>query len=353
MILYKSDYEKINFTIKRLIFFMLIIITTPSFGQNFKGEKRIYLLDITGSMFGEGKSENIFDQVKASLIDAINAIDNPTTDVTVITFGKSVKDKWSAKASTNGKNDLISKINNIGTSYTGKDIQQATNIAAALEGAYKEININRINYLFLYTDGGHNFYNDQYNSDLQCVRNIVDIICEKNNGIDDVYPFYIMLTEKANSQELRDALSCITIVNNATPEIVIVRPEKRRSSINLLENNLTADIRFVSNKNSSLSKDVIITAQIEANSFFTIDKTKYQLSSKLGTIKIQLIPMYDLNNIQSDLAFQSELELSFDIDYNGKVDPYKSVEMRPNSIIIDVINIREKTVSISIIEEEE
>ena len=245
---------------------------------------------------------------------------------------------------------MISKINSI-DSYTGQSIQQATNIAGALEGANGEIDVNRINYLFLYTDGGHNFYNGQSSSDLQCVRNIVQEICAKNNRTDDVYPFYIMLTEKANSQELRDALNCITIVNNPTPEIVIVRPEQSHSSINLLENNLSTEIRFVSDKNSSLSKGVIITAHLENNRFFDLSKTEYQLTSKLGSIKIQLVPKYDMRNISNNLDYLSELDIEFNIEYDGKVDPYKFVKMRPNSIVIDLINEREKPVKISIIEE--
>ena len=336
--------------LKRLILFILILSTISSFGQNFKGEKRIYVLDITGSMWGAGGNENIFDEVKASLINAISALDNPATDVTVITFGKSVKDIWSAKASIEGKKDLISKIN--GISNDGESIQQATNIAAALEGANEEIDKIRFNYLFLYTDGGHNFYNGMSSSDLQCVRNIVKIICSKNNRTDDVYPFYIMLTEKANSAELRAALGCISIVNNSTPEIVIVRPEKSRCSINLLEKHLSTDIRLISNKNSSLPAGVKITAHLQENEFFTLNNTEYQLSSQLGSINIQIVPVYNLKNIQNELDLYSELELVFDIDYIGQVDSFQSVEMRPERIVIDIINEREKTVTISIIEEE-
>jgi len=160
-----------------------------------------------------------------------------------------------------------------------------------------------------------------------------------------------MLTEKANSPELRDALGCITIVNNPTPEIVIVRPEQSHSSINLLENHLSTEIRFVSDKSTYLSEGVTVTADLANNRFFDLKDTIYQLTSKLGSINIELVPRIDMMTITHNLDRLTELGIEFNIEYNDTVDPYKFVKMRPNSIVIDLVNEREKTVKISVIEE--
>ena len=135
-----------------LVFVIALLISISSFSQTFKTEKRIYLLDITGSMYGKGSGENIFTEVKNNLIQTINSLDNPQTNITVITFGKGVVDIWEAQATANGKSNLITNINTH-NEYKGLDLQTATNICDALSAANDKISINMLNYLFLFTDG--------------------------------------------------------------------------------------------------------------------------------------------------------------------------------------------------------
>ena len=332
-----------------LVFVITLFISVSSFSQNFKTEKRIYLLDITGSMYGKGSGEDIFTEVKNNLIQTINSLDNPQTNITVITFGKGVVDIWEAQATATGKSNLITNINTH-NEYKGLNLQTATNICDALSAANDKISIDMLNYLFLFTDGGHNFPD----KNLQCVRDIVNVICEKNNRTDDVYPFYIMLTKKASSTELKNALNCFTILDDGcpTPEIVIVRPEKNRSSINLLENKLSSKIKFISNKSSSLPSSVKLNLILDNNRFFSLDKNEFELSPELGTITVKLNLKEDMSVLQSSLPLKSELNLRFSINYLNKDDVCKTVEMRPENIFIDVINKREKSVTITVINEE-
>jgi len=326
-----------------------LLFSISSFSQNFKEEKRIYLLDITGSMWAAGGGQNIFTEVKNSLINTINALDNPETSITVITFGKGIEDVWKSKASAEGKKEIISRINSY-DDYEGKDVQKATNICDALEEANNEIDTNLFNYLFLYTDGDHNYPN----SSLQCVRGIVNEICKKNNRTDDVYPFYIMLTDNASSTELKDALSCFTIYDNncQTPEIVIVRPEKNKTSINLLENKLSTEINFIANKKTVLPSKVKIKVNMSNDPNFRLKNNIFTLDENLGFIKLEFEAKQNLNDIKARLPLMSKLNLSFTVDYISKVGNCKTIEMRPENIIVDVINKREKTVIISIVNED-
>jgi hypothetical protein len=324
------------------------MITVSSFSQNFKEEKRIYLLDITGSMWGLDGGEKIFDDVKNSLIYTINSLENPETDITIITFGKGVEDTWKAKASPKGKSELIDKINSYSEDeYEGKNTQIATNICDALKAAEKEIDPIMFNYLFLYTDGVHNYPS----SSLQCVKNIVQNICVKKDGVIDVYPFYIMLTKKASSSELRKALGCFTIIDGcSTPDVVIIKSEKNRTSINLLENKLSTEIRFVSNRSSSLPDKIKLILTLSENENFKLKETIYYLSENLGKITIDLLPIRNLSTIKSNLPLKSELKIKFSIGYLEKVNDCQTVEIRPENIIIDVLNKQEKTVTISLTE---
>ena len=338
---------------QKKIAILIIVIIIPlcgAFGQNFKDENRVFILDITGSMWGVGGTENIFDEVKESLIESINSIDNPATNITVITFGKDIKDKWSEKATLEGKNHLITKINTI--SYDKKDpapIQQATNICKALKEANSEIRANLFNYLFLYTDGKHNYPD----ADLNCVRDLVKEICAKNNRTNDVYPFYIMLTKQADSPELRHTLKCFTTPDPGctSPQIIIIRPERTHYSINLTDDKLAARINFISNTNSTLPSKVKISAKLTYDNYFRLAETEYLLSPELGSIEIELIPLRDINSIRTDPSLPSSLELFFNnTEYSTIVEKCKTVETRPNKIIIELINTREKTVTISVIE---
>lgn len=341
---------KINLNVlKKLLILPFLLFSIVLFSQNFKKEKRIYVLDLTGSMWGSGAGTDIFDEVRVGLIQTINALENPSTDISVITFGKDVIEIWNAEASVIGKQGLIKKINAI-EPFNGQPIRQATNICAALEAAKKKLNPLKFNYLFLYTDGGHNFYNGASNNNLQCVRDIVAEICLKNNRTDDVYPFYIMLTKQASSQELKNSLACFTVYDNncANPEIVIVRPEQNRYSINLLENKLSAEVKFISNKKTSLISDVNLKVTLKDNSAFTLKKTSYKLTAQLDPIIIEFTPKGNLELLKSNLPLKSELELIFEVNYLTGVGNCKTVEMRPDKAFIDVINRREKTVNISI-----
>jgi len=332
-----------------LITAITLIFFVSGFSQNFKNENRIYLLDITASMWGHN-GEEIFSEVKNSLIRTINSLENPETNITVITFGKRVEDTWKAKATPSGKKELINKINTYDKDDKDKfkDVQMGTNICDALKAADKEINPKMFNYLFLYTDGAHNYPN----IDLQCIKDIVQGICNKKNGIIDIYPFYIMLTDKASSSELREALGCFTIIEGcSTPEIVIIKPEKNRASINLLENKLSTEIKFVSNRSSSLPSKVKLKLTLSGNNNFKLKKTEYVLSENLGKISIDFMPRRELSTIKTDLPLKSELSLEIKISYIDNFGKCKTIEMRPENIIIDVINKKEKTVIITILNE--
>lgn len=75
-----------------------------------KLERRVYYLDVTASMIGYNNSQNIWNTVVANLKHAINAIDNPTTEIVIKTFtdaNHNIETIVTEKTTPEGKNKIM------------------------------------------------------------------------------------------------------------------------------------------------------------------------------------------------------------------------------------------------------
>ena len=142
-----------------LLLFFLLIFPTETFCQNFKGERRVYYLDATYSMLTnkvEGKT--LWDASKDNLINAINKIEDPSTEIVVIAFAddKNIsKNQWlriEDIATNSGKKNLTNQIKN----WKAHSPTSMTNLGKPInEFVEKEAKSDKINYMFLLTDGEH------------------------------------------------------------------------------------------------------------------------------------------------------------------------------------------------------
>lgn len=127
----------------------LIIATIPLYANNYKPEKRIYLMDLSGSMTGLGsvRTDNVLDKMKADLKGTINWV--PTnSDFVFIPFTEDISPY--IKGTSEEKPVLIGHISDI-------DIMPGnTDIASAWERGLAELDSTKVNYLFLLSDGYHN-----------------------------------------------------------------------------------------------------------------------------------------------------------------------------------------------------
>lgn len=143
------------------ILFLIVCLSFPLRGnsQIFKGERRVYFLDATFSMItNKVGNTTLWDQSKQNLIKAIQNINDEDTEIVVIVFADD-KDSHNAewrryeeKATNDGKKNIINQIKELqahgNTSMTnlGKPIRYFIE---------KEAKPDKINYMFLMTDGAH------------------------------------------------------------------------------------------------------------------------------------------------------------------------------------------------------
>ena len=171
---------------KILLFTIIAIVSIQVSAQGFPAEKRIYLFDITASMTGYGEGNvDIFNKVKNQLIKAVSEVDNNTEIVVVPYTTKTYP------IITGTKQEILSKLNKINT------LKEDTNIDAAWTKGFSLLDSAKVNYLFLLTDGRHNYgvEKKEFYKNLSSWK-------EKSSGR-YFFAFYIMLTENADDQEIR------------------------------------------------------------------------------------------------------------------------------------------------------
>ena len=137
-----------------------------------------FLWDVTLSMYGMRmtssglapalQSPDIYDQVEATLVSQIGKLDDPTAEIVVIPFQEhalvaDVIDEWRVPATREGRDEIISKIksskqlfqDNIVKKNTSFDPSgPGTNILGSLQWTTDNIFDDRVDVLFLLTDGG-------------------------------------------------------------------------------------------------------------------------------------------------------------------------------------------------------
>lgn len=164
---------------------ILLCVFATCVAQDFLPEKRIYLLDVTASMAGVEGNENVFDTVKAQLRNAISDMkEDPTTEIVVIPFAHQAFPALSGDCET-----MLQGLNELQT------YRKNTNITAAWEAGLEQLDSTKLNYLFLLTDGSHN-----YDKDTTRLHNGLRSWNQIAEG-KPYYAFYLMLTQKASKDK--------------------------------------------------------------------------------------------------------------------------------------------------------
>lgn len=175
--------------IKFFLLWGLIIATIPLYANNYKPEKRIYLMDLSGSMTGLGsvRTDNVLDKMKADLKGTINWV--PTnSDFVFIPFTEDISPY--IKGTSEEKPVLIGHISDI-------DIMPGnTDIASAWARGLAELDSTKVNYLFLLSDGYHNrgiskqeFYSTLHN-------------WSNDNSNYDVEAYFVLLSPQYRTTEV-------------------------------------------------------------------------------------------------------------------------------------------------------
>lgn len=156
--------------------------------QKFIDEKRIYLIDLTRSMEGFNGSENIFGTVKQQLKDAIQSINDTTTEIVLIPFTDRPLGQINKRISN--KEELLQYIDELSPKMGD------TNILAAWQQGVLQLDSAKVNYMFMLTDGIHNTG--------EPIESLYKSLQDWHSATKDKYQFafYVLLSSAAREQEI-------------------------------------------------------------------------------------------------------------------------------------------------------
>ena len=206
----------------KLLLFSLLLFPLMLSAQNVdkvKKERRIYLWDVTMSMQGYGKgNKKIWDEVKTKLIEDIDGIIDPETEIILLPFQHKIIDCVKVTANAAGKNEVKKFVTDyqlprlwVGDAITGHEVEAGEKGKTTMTKLYAPIiqSVNsyiyndRTNVLVIMTDGNSDFEDDQKDFEDLLKEKWCDLATEK-----DIHAFYFMLTPNAVIEKINDDNIC-------------------------------------------------------------------------------------------------------------------------------------------------
>lgn len=312
---------------KRHLFALLVflLLGIESIAQSYLHEKRIYLLDVTASMIGQGVVETpaIFNDVKEQLKNSLNNIESPNTEIVIVPFTDVPHSPITGFISQ--KDSLAKEISKI------KILRGDTNIADAWMNGVNLLDSTKVNYLFLLTDGLHNCGVEKdslYNalSDWQYIA--------KDKYM---FAFYVMLTPNAKEMEIMDIIEetdKLWPIESMNVNVSFINSVlSLKSNIN---NSKKVRIDFTSQTSSVFASGLELDISMEDNPYYRLKACSADISQKYAEIEIEeVVPRIQIP-VESDL----KLILHYD------KEKYPLVFFTPEMIDLHVINRGIRTMTI-------
>lgn len=184
----------------------LFVLSIPSYSQS--SENIVILWDVTGSLLPQKQGAKDFNgspipaysqgngmwkSLKDAVIDCIEyAEEDPENEISIITFNDEIRDIITRNASDKGKEELVTFVKDY--QYKG---HKYTNIVAAIEKFYDLLGENKINYMFLFTDGD----NDAPNTKSKFISTLDD--WTRRTSSNNAFGFYVIVHPDADKPEIR------------------------------------------------------------------------------------------------------------------------------------------------------
>lgn len=320
---------------------LTILFSTSLFSQNsFNVDKRyIFVLDITKSMCGYGGAPDIFDEVKSQLIDAINNIQDEDADIYLSTFQNSIIDSWSEKATNNGKAKLIRNLKNIDCK---KLPISYTNLVAAWEEVERNINKDKMNIVFMLTDGEHNMPNVSKNNLLRKVENWDNLTANHSKG---AYAFFVELVDAAVDPAVRSSVNKTGKVQIITGiEFFVLQLKDNKQVINI-EDELVFSLDFEKDNWNEKYNNFSVTLVLEDDSDdFILEKENYRIDELPANVKIKSIKHIALLKSSRPKKFDVPIKVTYD------ESKFPQIKLLNNKINLQVNNKKEKILYLDIVD---
>lgn len=326
----------IRSTRNQLLFLILICFTLNASvsAQDFKESKIIYLWDVTLSMKGYNGSPNIYNKVKDALVRSIEGIEDESSTVTVIPFQDKILDTWSYPATKTGKKQLVDKIKQL-----DNDNITNTNICHAWDYTLEQlIAPQKSNFVCLLTDGTDNVMG----TDELCQRIIAWCKSAKANN---AYAAYVMLTEAAQNDSIRNAVraSCnfdlVELDENNFVFPAFFRPAANTVAKELKQLQQDGEIRFTINPQVKGDKLAGVNLTLAPNDYFTLEKESISCTDNVCTFRLN--SRMSFKRLHQRLPKIRNLHLTVE-----STDKYQVINF--NEIKIQIINYPEKTLHIHV-----
>ena len=331
----------------RFLLLLFVGISTQSYAADFKPERRIYLLDVTKSMWGFNDSTpDIYSDVVNSLQNGIESITDPNTEIVVIPFQGTDSDRkqfpiWTFKRSEYHANEkeFINKLK----SYTIDNVLlTGTDICGVLKFAKSSYcKTNRTNYVYLLTDGV------QSSKELRSVDNSVDdLLRELNDWCSwakkhDTFLFYVMLTKHANNSEIVNTIekNCNEYVVPGTDcNITFLKPVENKIYLNVLET-CKVSIALEANNWSFVNSLLNVSCEVIGRGNISIKDVDFNIEGRHLVLTIAGTQV----DLISSLPQKSEIKLK--LTSNDKTIILKPI------ISLVVLNKKEKVLKIGFVDE--
>lgn len=325
-----------------ILLITVFLFSLSSFAQKkhnrFKETKNIYVLDLTLSMFGKSSgAKDIFDEVREELIKVINTTNNKSTEIVIVTFQDDILDVWEEKATPKGKQSIIDKLNNITNENVPK---QNTNIHGAWKKGRSLIDPDKLNVVFLLTDGEHSV---AHTTKATLYKEVADWGKFATNK--DYYAFLVELTEQASDPELRETIQ--TTINAQIIkgiEFFIISIEDNNPVMNI-NDELTFSLDIIGDRINAIPEDFTINLELDDPNFKIKNGTNQQL--KDSPYRVKLESKRSIEDLKKELPQISSLNII--VKYDEK--KYPQVKLLNNKIICTVKNKKEMVLTIEVIED--
>ena len=300
-----------------LLSFLLCFCASHIVAQSKLHERRIYLFDVTKSMVGQGVVQTpvIFNEVRQNLIDAVDEIEDPLTEIIIIPFTD--KPHSIIKGCISQKDSLKREIGKINV-RSGD-----TNISSAWETGVSFLDSTKVNYLFLLTDGLHN--NGPSIDELYAQLNRWNDL-RRNHYY---FAFYVMLTENAVEQNIRN-------ITQNTPQMWSIQTLNIKAALirtslaqrsNIFENK-TIRVQFVSNNSKVFLDDLDVRFSLQENPYYEVLDTKQDTN-------VSSIYEFEIKEKIEKISIPTEATLTLHINHNQ--DKYPLVFFTPEDIDFRII----------------
>lgn len=305
--------------------FCLSLSFTLSYSQITLSEKRIYLVDVTASMEGKGATAtpDIFQKVKTELTKTINSINNPATEIVIIPFTS--QPHQMIKGIIREKEELTNAIKNL--SIKSGD----TNIADAWTKGVSEIDPHKINYLFILTDGLHNYGPTK--------EELYDRLSKWEGIAKDNYffSFYVMLTPNAKEQpicSIVEKTSQMWLIESMNVNVSFIK-----TGLNLktnIKNNKRVKLNFTSNNSDIFNSNIKFSLQLEDNPFYKIENQKISWKDKSIS--------FDIKEQKPLMELPLKVKLKLNIKYDRENYPLVFFTPEDMNFTIENVGVRKMTI---------